>query len=137
VQPSGSTGLLSTVEDYLAFGRMLLSGGRHGATRILARPSVEVMTTDQITPAQKAASPFFPGFWDRHSWGFGVSMTTRRDGIAAVPGSFGWGGGLGTSWASDPHEDLVGVLMVQRLFDAVVVDLQADFWTLAYQAIDD
>jgi CubicO group peptidase (beta-lactamase class C family) len=64
-------------------------------------------------------------------------MTTRRDGIAAAPGSFGWGGGLCTSWASDPHEDLVGVLMVQRLFDAVVVDLQADFWTLAYQAIDD
>jgi hypothetical protein len=32
---------------------------------------------------------------------------------------------------------MVGVLMAQRLFDAAVVDLHADFWTLAYQAIDD
>jgi CubicO group peptidase (beta-lactamase class C family) len=137
VQPSGSTGLFSTVDDYLAFGRMMLNGGRHGSQRILARPSVEVMTTDQITPEQKAASPFFPGFWERQGWGFGVSMITRRDHIAAVPGRFGWDGGLGTSWASDPHEGMVAVLMVQRLFDRVVIDLHADFWTLAYQAIDD
>ena len=137
VQPSGSTGLFATVEDYLAFGRMMLNGGRHGGQRILARPSVEVMTTDQITPAQKAASPFFPGFWDRQGWGFGVSMITRRDGVAAVPGRYGWDGGFGTSWASDPHEDMVAILMVQRLFDPAVVDLHADFWTLAYQAIDD
>ena len=137
VQPSGSTGLFSTVDDYLAFGRMMLNGGRHGSQRILARPSVEVMTTDQITPEQKAASTFFPGFWERQGWGFGVSMITRRDHIAAVPGRFGWDGGFGTSWASDPHEDMVGVLMVQRLFDPVVIDLHADFWTLAYQAIDD
>jgi CubicO group peptidase (beta-lactamase class C family) len=137
VQPSGSAGLFSTADDYLAFGRMMLNGGRHGTQRILARPTVELMTTDQITPAQKAASPFFPGFWDRQGWGFGVSMVTRRDDIAAVPGRFGWDGGFGTSWASDPHEDMVAVLMVQRLFDPVVVDLHADFWTLAYQAIDD
>jgi CubicO group peptidase (beta-lactamase class C family) len=137
VRPSGSTGLFSTVDDYLAFGRMMLNGGRHGSQRILARPSVEVMTTDQITPEQKAASPFFPGFWERQGWGFGVSMITRRDHIAAVPGRFGWDGGFGTSWASDPHEDMVAVLMVQRLFDPVVIDLHADFWTLAYQAIDD
>jgi len=137
VVPSGSTGLFSTADDYLAFGRMMLSGGRHGARRILARPSVEVMTTDQITPAQKAASPFFPGFWDNRGWGFGVSMITRRDGIAAVPGRYGWDGGYGTSWGSDPNENVVAVLMVQRLYDPIVADIDADFWTLAYQAIAD
>jgi CubicO group peptidase (beta-lactamase class C family) len=137
VRPSGSAGLFSTVEDYLAFGRMMLNGGQHGTTRILARPTVEVMTTDQITAEQKAVSPFFPGFWDRHGWGFGVSMITRRDGVAAVPGRYGWDGGFGTSWNSDPHEDMVGVLMMQRLFDPVVTDIHGDFWTLAYQAIDD
>jgi CubicO group peptidase (beta-lactamase class C family) len=137
VQPSGSAGLFSTVDDYLAFGRMMLNGGRHGTRRILARPTVEVMTTDQITPAQKAASPFFPGFWDNRGWGFGVSMITRRDGVAAVPGRFGWDGGFGTSWSSDPHEDVVAILMVQRLYDSIVTDIHADFLTLAYQAIDD
>ena len=96
-----------------------------------------IFRIDQITAEQKAASPFFPGFWDRHGWGFGVSMITRRDGVAAVPGRYGWDGGFGTSWNSDPHEDMVGVLMMQRLFDPVVADIHGDFWTLAYQAIDD
>jgi CubicO group peptidase (beta-lactamase class C family) len=137
VQPSGSAGLFSTVDDYLAFGQMMLNGGRSGSKRILARPTVELMTTDQITAEQKAASPFSPGFWDQRGWGLGVSMITRRDDIAAVPGRYGWDGGFGTSWSSDPHEDMVAVLMVQRLFDPMVVDLHADFWTLAYQAIDD
>ena len=137
VSPGGSAGLFSTADDYLAFGRMMLSGGRHGAERILARPSVEVMTTDQITPAQKAASPFFPGFWDNRGWGFGVSMITRRDGVAAVPGRYGWDGGFGTSWSSDPQEDVVAILMIQRLYDPTVDEINADFSTLAYQAIDD
>jgi CubicO group peptidase (beta-lactamase class C family) len=125
------------VDDYLALGQMMLNGGRYGSKRVLARPTVELMITDQITPTQKAASPFSPGFWDQRGWGFGVSMIARCDDVAAVPGRYGWDGGFGTSWSSDPHEDMVAVLMVQRLFDSVVVDLHADFWTLAYQAIDD
>ncbi len=134
---SGSAGLVSTVDDYLAFGRMMLRGGRHGAQRILARPTVEVMTTDQVTQAQKAASPFVPGFWDNRGWGFGVSMTTRRDSIAASPGRYGWDGGFGTSWWCDPREDLVAILLTQRLFDPVIDGIFADFATLVYQAIDD
>ena len=69
---SGAGGLVSTVDDYLAFCRMMLNKGRHGSERILSRLSVELMTTDHITPEQKAASPFFPGFWDNRGWGFGV-----------------------------------------------------------------
>lgn len=134
---SGSTGLVSTADDYLAFGRMMLRGGQHEAQRILARPTVEVMTTDQVTPVQKAASPFFPGFWDNRGWRFGVSMITRRDSISASPGRYGWDGGFCTSWWCDPREDLIAILLTQRLFDPVVGDIFADFATLAYQAIDD
>jgi len=136
--PSGGGGLVSTADDYLAFGRMMLKLGRHRAHRILARPTVEVMTTDQLTQEQKAASPFFPGFWDTNGWGFGVSMITRRDGIAAVPGGYGWVGGFGTTWRSDPHEDLVAILLIQRLIGSpTATDINEDFLTLAYGAIDD
>ena len=75
---------MSTVDDYLAFGQMLLNGGRHGGERILSRPSVELMTTDQLTAAQKARPTFFPGYLGRHGWGFGVSVVTRRDDLAGV-----------------------------------------------------
>jgi CubicO group peptidase (beta-lactamase class C family) len=136
--PSGGGGLVSTIDDYLAFGRMMLNKGRHGRERILSRPSVELMTTDQITPEQKAVSGFFPGFWDNRGWGFGVSMITRRDALAGVPGRFGWDGGYGTSWASDLREDMVGILLTQRLWTSPSPpNVCLDFWTSAYQAIDD
>jgi CubicO group peptidase (beta-lactamase class C family) len=133
--PDAAAGLVSTIDDYLAFGQMLLNKGRHGRERILSRLSVEAMTTDQLTAEQKAVSDFFPGFWDSRGWGFGVSMITRRDDVAAVPGRFGWDGGYGPSWSSDPEEAMVAILMTQRL--AQSSDLYLDFWTSAYQAIDD
>jgi CubicO group peptidase (beta-lactamase class C family) len=135
---SAGGGLVSTADDYLAFSRMMLNMGKHGNERILSRLSVELMTTDQITPEQKAASPFFPGFWDSRGWGFGLSIITRRDDVAAVPGRFGWDGGYGTSGYSDPKEDMVAILMTQRVWDAAgTPTLYLDFWTQAYQAIDD
>ena len=113
---------------------MMLKEGKYGSERILSWPSVELMTTDHITPEQKAVS----GFWDSHGWGFGVSVVTRRDGLAATPGRYGWDGGYGTSWYVDPKEELIGILMTQRVWDdpgASVILL--DFWTSAYGAIDD
>lgn len=96
--PSAGGGLVSTVDDYLAFGQMMLDKGRHENERLLSRPSVETMTTDQLTPEQKAVSGLIPGHFDSHGWGFGVSMVTRRGDVAGTVGKFGWDGGLGTSW---------------------------------------
>jgi CubicO group peptidase (beta-lactamase class C family) len=136
--PSGAGGLVSTIDDYLAFGQMMLSQGKHGSERILSRLSVETMTTDQLTPEQKAVSGLVPGYFDSHGWGFGVSVVTRRDDIAAVPGRYGWDGGLGTSWYSDPREDMVTILMTQRAWTSPSPpDACLDFWISAYQAIDD
>jgi len=39
------------------------------------------------------------------------------------------------SWYSDPREDMVGVPMTQRAWTSPNATL--DFWTSAYQAIDD
>ena len=134
--PSGGGGLVSTADDYLAFCQMLLNKGRHGCERILARPSVELMTSDQLTPAQKAAASLF--FGDSSGWGFGVSVVTKRTDLSVVPGRFGWDGGIGTSGHSDPSEDLVGILMTQRHMDSPSPPrVFQDFWTSAYQAIDD
>jgi CubicO group peptidase (beta-lactamase class C family) len=136
--PSGAAGLVSTVDDYLAFGQMMLSMGKYGKERILSRLSVELMTTDQLTPEQKAVSGLFPGFFESRGWGFGVSVITRRDDIAAVPGRFGWDGGLGTSWYSDPREEMVIILMTQSAWTSPIPGPpNVLFWTLAYQAIDD
>lgn len=135
---AGGSGLVSTAEDLLKFSQMLLNGGRADSGRLLARPTIELMTTDQLTPAQKAASAFFPGFWDYNGWGMGISVTTAREGLAWSPGSYGWDGGYGTSWRIDPREEMIGILLTQRLVLSPVPEkIYTDFWTLAYQAIED
>ncbi len=134
--PAGGGGLVSTVDDYLAFCQMMLSNGRHGRERILSRPSVELMTTDHLTQEQKAEARVF--FGDNRGWGFGVAVNTRREDLASTPGRFGWDGGVGTSGYSDPKEGMVGILMTQRLMDSPdPPGVFLDFWTSAYQTIDD
>ena len=136
--PSGAGGLVSTVDDYLAFAHMMLNGGEHDGQRILSRPTVEIMTTDHLTPEQKAGSSIAPGYFDNHGWGFGVSIITRRDNVAGSVGSFGWDGGMGTSWFSDPSEEMTVILMTQRGWTSPSPpNVCLDFWTSAYQAIDD
>jgi len=133
---SGGGGLVSTADDYLAFCQMMLDKGRYGHQRILSRPSVELMTTDHLTPQEKAEASVF--FADGSGWGFGMGVCTRRDDLASTPGRFGWNGGTGTSAYTDPREEMVGILMTQRLMDSPTPPaVFRDFWTSAYQAIDD
>jgi CubicO group peptidase (beta-lactamase class C family) len=132
---SGGGGLVSTADDYLAFCLMLLNKGRVGSQRLLSRPTVELMTADHLTPQQKSEARVF--FSDFRGWGFGLAVTTRRGDFGA-PGRFGWDGGVGTSGYTDPAEDLIGVLMTQRMMDSPQwPKVFSDFWTSAYAAIDD
>lgn len=136
--PSGAGGLVSTIDDYAAFAQMLLNKGRFGAERLLSRPSVELMTTDQLTPEQKAHSGVTVGDFDSHGWGFGVSIVTRRDHVAESVGSYGWAGGMGTLWSNDPSEEMVVIVMTQRMWYAPSPPaVSTGFLTLAYAAIDD
>jgi CubicO group peptidase (beta-lactamase class C family) len=136
---AGGGGLVSTADDLLAFGRMLVNGGVYDGQRLLARSTIEAMTTDQITDEQKAASPFFPDFWNAFGWGLGLSVVTQRFDLGRKAGTFGWDGAFGTSFGVDPSEDLVGILLIQRSPDALTLmsSITTDFWTSAYQAIDD
>jgi len=136
---SGAGGLVSTADDLLAFGQMMLRRGAGGSERILARRTVELMTTDQITPEQRAISPFFPDFWSERGWGLGMSVVVSpRADLASVPGRFGWDGAYGTSWHVDPKEELIGVFMSQRRPDVLGIPaFILDFWTSAYQLIED
>jgi CubicO group peptidase (beta-lactamase class C family) len=133
--PSASGGLVSTVGDYLAFGTMMLNRGEHRGRRLLSERSVALMETDHITPAQKAMSPFAPGFWDKTGWGYGLAVIHRHE--PGDPRGCGWLGGYGTAGFWDRETGLVHVLMTQRMMDspsppAVFID----FWRAAYNAIE-
>jgi len=122
----GGSGLVSTVDDMLAFSRMLLAGGQS----VLSKDSVGEMTRNQLTPEQKAKGG--TGFLRGRSWGFCQSVLTE----GPRKGAFGWDGGLGTSWLADPGSGLSVVVLTQTMFESpeppkVHVDLQ----DAAYAAI--
>jgi len=103
--PDGAAGLVSTAEDLLRFGRMLLLPG---GNPVLTAGTVAEMTSDQLTPAQLGR--VWPGFsflGDR-GWGYGVSVTEW---------GYGWEGGSGTAWANVPDQDLTVVVLTQRAVD--------------------
>ncbi|MEO8392148.1 MAG: serine hydrolase domain-containing protein [Chloroflexota bacterium] len=132
---AGSAGLVSTVDDFFAFSRMMLNKGRHGSTQILARATVELMTSDQLTPEQRIGADIFFGGYS--SWGLGMAVETRSDEIYHHPGRFGWEGGFGTSARTDPANGMIGLLFSQRMMDSPASPkLYNNFWTLAYAAME-
>ncbi|HVX29583.1 MAG TPA: serine hydrolase domain-containing protein [Nitrolancea sp.] len=136
--PSAAGGLVSTIDDVLAFGQMLMNNGRSAGGRILSRASVETMTTDHLTPAQKAISGLLSDYFESHGWGFGMAINTRRDSIYTTPGRYGWDGGLGTVWYNDPRAELITVLLTNQTWTSPnPPNVCLDFWTLAQQAIND
>lgn len=136
--PSGSGGMVSTVPDYLAFAEMMLRQGKYDGGRLLARPTVEMMITDQLTPAQKQESGLFAPYFESHGWGLGVSVATRQDTVDEPVGRYGWNGGLGSIYYADPNEDMIMLLMTgSAKFVFNPPKIYRDFWTLAYAAIDD
>ncbi len=132
---SGGGGLVSTIEDYFAFSRMMLNKGRHGREQILSRATVELMTSDQLTPEQRVGAEIF--FGTHSSWGLGMAVDIRRNEIFHTPGRFGWTGGFGTTAYTDPAEGMIGILFTQRLMDSPEPPkVFTDFWTLAYGAME-
>jgi CubicO group peptidase (beta-lactamase class C family) len=101
----GGGGLVSCVDDVVAFGRMLLRGG--GA--VLAPETVAEMTRDQLSPAQRAN--VWPGlsFLGGRGWGYGLSVLDD--------GRYTWEGGFGTAWSNVPSHDLTVVVLTQRAVD--------------------
>jgi CubicO group peptidase (beta-lactamase class C family) len=127
--PSGAGGLVSTVDDWLVFGRMLLSGGTLNGRRVLSPQSVQQMTSDCLTQAQRSASRLF---LEGQGWGFGGSVDVNNDDPWTVPGRYGWVGGTGTSAHVIPSLDTVSILMTQLGMNSPSPPkLMRDFWRYA------
>lgn len=115
--PSGAGGLVSTLDDWHRFGRMLLDDG----ASLLSPESVRLMTTDHLTPEQRHAATLF---LEGAGWGFGGSVGDGR---------YGWVGGTGTSAHVAPASGTVGILFTQvQMAGPASTPLQRDFWRYAF-----
>ncbi len=120
----GAAGLVSTADDLLAFARMLLRGG----APVLPADAARAMTSDQLTPAQKAHGGLGPDFFTGRSWSFCQSVLDS--------GAFGWDGGLGTSWLVNPGPGLIMIVLTQRMFETSdTPQVHRDIQAAAYAAL--
>jgi CubicO group peptidase (beta-lactamase class C family) len=134
VFPSGGGGLVSTVDDYLAFALMMLNKGAFGQKRLVAASSIEMMTANQLTSEQQQMGRLILG--ENMSWGFGLSVLTKPDGLGTRAGRYGWSGGLGSSWWNDPNEGLIAIIVTERTFESPdPPNVIKDFWKSAYAVV--
>jgi CubicO group peptidase (beta-lactamase class C family) len=118
----GSFGLVSTLDDYMKFARMLLGGGKLGRARILKPETVRLMATDAM-PKEVTDKSWLPS---KGQVGFGIDFAVRiappKDAAesSGAPGEFFWDGAASTLFWVDPKNDLAAVLFTQmRPFDKV------------------
>ncbi len=127
--PSGAGGLVSTVDDWHAFARMLLGGGTAACRRLLSAAAVRQMTTDHLTSSQRDASRLF---LEGQGWGLGGSVDVAAIEPWNVPGRYGWVGGTGTAAHIVPATGMTSILLTQLAMTGPTPPaLMRDFWRYA------
>lgn len=111
---SGGAGLVSTIDDYSHFARMMVQKGEYNGKRIMGRKTVEFMNQDRLTADQKE---FYNGEAVR-GYGYGCLMRVLKDqgeaGTIASLGEYGWDGWTGNYVVFDPADDMVLLYLIQR-----------------------
>ena len=127
---SGAGGLVSTAEDYVQFGTMLVSGGELSGKRYLGPRTIELMAsnhTGEMAAGQMGMSP--------RGIGFGLGVQVVEDPVAAdrrvSKGAWGWAGAYGTNVHIEPATGMVTIVLMQTSTPA----LQRDFENAVAQAI--
>jgi CubicO group peptidase (beta-lactamase class C family) len=140
---SGGGGLVGSIDDYARFCQMLTAGGHLDGTRVLGRPTVELMRTNHL-PGGGELSEFATqggygevGF-DGNGFGLQVAIGLGPAATAGVgpAGDFMWGGAASTAFWIDPTEELYAVFMTQ-LLPSGVFDFRGQLRSLVYGAIID
>jgi CubicO group peptidase (beta-lactamase class C family) len=120
---SGGQGLWSTLDDYLAIARMLMGADGSGA-RLLRPQTLAMMTSNQLTPEQRATARMLgrPMFAAGHGYGMGVAVVMEpekadplccRGGI----GTIGWPGAYGSWWQADPNDRSVLIFLAHNMVE--------------------
>lgn len=118
---SGGQGLWSTLDDYLAFARMLIGDS---GTDLLRPETRAMMTSNQLTPEQRATARMFgqPLFAAGHGYGMGVAVVMEpekadplrcRGGV----GTIGWPGAYGGWWQADPNDRSVLIFLAHNMVE--------------------
>ena len=139
---SGGGGLVSTLDDYMSFCKMILNGGDVEDHRIISRKTLDLMSSNHLVNGGDLRSCAY-GRWSETSYtgvGFGLGFSVLLDPAASqVSGSAGelaWGGAASTAFWIDPLEDLAVVFLTQ-LLPSSQFNVRRELRALVYSAISD
>lgn len=111
---SGGAGLVSTIDDYSKFVKMLLGKGTYNGIRILGSTTVEFMVQNNLSESQLRSYD-----WEAlKGYGYGNLMRVMTDvkasGGLGSTGEYGWDGWLGCYVSIDPANDLSIIYVIQK-----------------------
>ncbi|MHB1138807.1 MAG: serine hydrolase domain-containing protein [Microthrixaceae bacterium] len=110
--PGGGAGLVSTLSDVERFSELLRRGGSLDGRSYLHGSTVEDMTRDHLSEEQRANGPDPDG---GGGWGLGVGVQAETTDLLPA-GSYGWDGGLGSVWRTDPASDTTVILLTNQMW---------------------
>jgi CubicO group peptidase (beta-lactamase class C family) len=129
--PNGGDGLVSTTADLAVLTQLLRAGGTLDGHRVLSEDAVRAMTTVQV--------PVVDG--EGGGWGLGLGVRNNdehrgdTDSVRRHAGSYGWDGGLGSSWWTDPVSGVSAILLTNQMWTSPEPSLIfQDFWDAAFTA---
>lgn len=107
---NGGGGLVSSMDDYLRFARMLLGEGEVDGVRLLKAETVRMMRSDQL-PQGVDGPNWAPG----NRFGLNVAVVTDSEKAGHLPeGTYWWWGIQGTWMWVDPQNRIITLGMVQN-----------------------
>jgi CubicO group peptidase (beta-lactamase class C family) len=118
---SGGQGLWSTLDDYLAFARMLIDAGDAAPLRAETRA---LMASNQLTPEQRSTARMFGQrvFAAGHGYGMGVAVVMEPEKADPIRcrggiGTIGWPGAYGGWWQADPNDASVLIFLAHNMLE--------------------
>lgn len=112
---SGGAGLVSTIEDYSKFTKMLMNKGSLDGIRILKPKTVKYLTSGVLSNEQQKSFNNWLTLCG-HSYGnlMRVMTDSNRTGAIGSIGEYGWDGWLGAYFCNCPKDDLTFLFMMQK-----------------------
>ncbi|MGI5958496.1 MAG: serine hydrolase domain-containing protein [Massiliimalia sp.] len=115
---SGGAGLVSTIDDYAKFARMLLNGGERNGVRVMEPGTAAFFCGGRLSSSQQNAFDdwrILNGYTYQHLMRF-LEQPSRGMCLGSQ-GEYGWDGWLGCYFSNDPAHDM-SILAMQQIKDA-------------------
>ncbi len=110
--PRGSTGMISTVKDYLKFAQFILKKGKIGDTQLISQNLMEKLFKNQL-PTKLVPLKVGSVEWAGLGFSYGFSVSYEENAMGKVPGTIGWIGASHTYFFIDPTNELIGIAFSQ------------------------